>query len=64
MQTNHDRPLIDTRRMVNNVGSLLAGDFSSAIASKLASYNCMVSAEKNTPNLTQRFSADFADGRG
>jgi hypothetical protein len=42
MQTNHHRPRIDTTHTVNNVGSLLAGDFSSAIASKLASYNCIV----------------------
>jgi hypothetical protein len=26
---------------MDNVGSLLAGDFSCAIASKLASYNCI-----------------------
>jgi hypothetical protein len=29
----------------DKVGSLLAGDFSSAIASKLASYNCIVPAK-------------------
>jgi hypothetical protein len=44
MQTNHDRPRIDTNHTVNSVGSLLAGDFYSAIASKLASYNSIVSA--------------------
>jgi hypothetical protein len=42
MQTNHYCPRIDTNYTVNNVGSLLAGDFPSAIASKLASYNYIV----------------------
>jgi hypothetical protein len=41
MQTNHHRPRIEKNDWVINFGSLLAGDFSSAIASKLASYNCI-----------------------
>jgi hypothetical protein len=45
MQTNHYCPRIDTNHTVNNVGSLLAGDISSAIASKLASYNCIIPSQ-------------------
>jgi hypothetical protein len=47
MQTNRQRPRIETNHSVNNVGSLLAGDFSSAIASKLASYNCINPAQSD-----------------
>jgi hypothetical protein len=42
MQTNHHYPRIETDHSVILVGSPLAGDLSSAIASKLASYNCIV----------------------
>jgi hypothetical protein len=55
MQTNLLRRCIETNHSVNNEGSLLAGDFSSAIASKLASYNCIVPASaKFGPDLPSR----------
>jgi hypothetical protein len=50
MQTNHHHPRIETNHPVTLAGSPLAraaaaglaGDLSSAIASKLPSYNCIV----------------------